>query len=340
MNLSRIGAKFVMDVQTVTTTSQVPTFLIGQVPIYGDLALAPMAGFSDVPFRCICRELGSAISYTACVQDEAVFRGGRRTTKQVDFLPEERPVAIQMLSKDEERLVQVCLRLMALEPDIIDINLGCPARRVAGHGRGAALLRDPSAIGRMASRLVQALPVPVTAKIRLGWDEQSKNYVEVARILEDSGVSAIAVHGRTKAQGYTGKANWAAIAEVKDAVKVPVLGNGDVRTIDDIEAIKTMTGCDGVLIGRAAIGNPWIFARRSISDVGWDERLAMIRRHLLAMVAYYDEHVGLILFRKHVVKYVQGVAGAAALRPRLVSSETPEALLDALEGWSPSTYLT
>jgi nifR3 family TIM-barrel protein len=186
----------------------------------------------------------------------------------------------------------------------------------------------------MASRLVQALPVPVTAKIRLGWDEQSKNYVEVAHVLEDSGVSAIAVHGRTKAQGYTGRANWEAIAEVKDAVKVPVLGNGDVRTIDDIEAIKTMTGCDGVLIGRAAIGNPWIFARRSISEVGWDERLAMIRRHLLAMVDYYDEHVGLILFRKHVVKYVQGVAGAAALRPRLVSSETPEALLGVLEGWS------
>ena len=337
MDLSRIGAKFVRDVQIVTTTSQVPTFFIGPVPIYGDLALSPMAGFSDVPFRCICRELGSAISYTACVQDEAVFRGGRRTTKQVDFLPEERPVAIQMLSKDEERLVQVCLRLMALEPDLIDINLGCPSRRVAGHGRGAALLRDPSAIGHMASRLVQALPVPVTAKIRLGWDEQSKNYVEVARVLDDSGVSAIAVHGRTKVQGYRGKANWQAIGEVKDAVRVPVLANGDVRTVGDIEAIKAMTGCDGVLIGRSAIGNPWIFARRSVSEVPWEERLGVIRRHLMAMIDYYGEHVGMILFRKHVVKYTQMLAGGAALRPRLVSTETPGALLEILEGWSPGT---
>jgi len=322
-----------------------PAFTIGHVAVHGKVILAPMSGYSDLPFRTICRRLGSAMSYTSCISDDAVIHDSAHvsscrfatTATLARFLPWERPVAIQILGQDESLLVEAGLRLMELEPDLVDLNLGCPARRVCSGGRGAALLRDPAKIGRLVSRLVQVLPVPVTAKIRLGWDNQTRNYMDVARVLEDSGASAIGVHGRTRQQGYAGQADWQAIAEVKQAVGVPVLGNGDVRTVADIEAIQATTGCDGVLIGRAAIGNPWIFERRDLCDVPYEERLAMIRRHLAAMVDCYGQRHGLLRFRKHVVKYVRGLDGGPALRSKLVASETPEDLLRVLESWSPST---
>lgn len=306
-------------------------FFIGRVPIEGDLVLAPMAGYSDRPYRTICREMGSALSYTSCILDEAVLQRSKRTETLVDFGAEERPVAIQMLSNDERTLVEACLRLMELEPDVFDLNLGCPARHVSYRGRGAALLRAPDRIGRMVAQLVRAVPVPVTAKIRLGWEQ--RNYLEVARVLEDSGVAAIAVHGRTKAQSYAERADWGAIAEVRAAVRVPVLANGDVRTVADIAAIRAATGCAGVMIGRGAVGNPWIFQRRDITSVTYAERLAVIRRHLAAMLAYYGERIGLLLFRKHVVKYVQGLDEAGLLRNRLVACESAAALLQVLEEW-------
>ena len=302
-------------------------FFIGRVPIEGELILAPMAGYSDRPYRA----MGSALSYTSCILDEAVLQRSKRTETLVDFGAEERPVAIQMLSNDEHTLVEACLRLMALGPDLFDLNLGCPARHVSYRGRGAALLRAPERIGRMVTRLVKAVPVPVTAKIRLGWEQ--RNYLEVARILEDSGVAAIAVHGRTKAQSYAERADWGAIAEVRQAVRVPVLANGDVRTVADIAAIRAATGCAAVMIGRGAVGNPWIFQGRDITSVPYAERLAVIRRHLAAMLEYYGERVGLLLFRKHVVKYVQGLDGVGLLRHRLVACESPEALLRTLEEW-------
>jgi len=313
-----------------------PTLMIGNVPIYGDLILAPMAGYTDLPFRVLCREMGSAMSYVPCILDEAVIHGASMTDALLRFSSEERPVAIQLLSKDEDSLAEAGRRLLALDPDFIDLNLGCPARHVSWRGRGAALLCDPRKIGALVSRLTRAVSVPVTAKIRLGWDEESRNYLEVAHILEDGGVAAIGVHGRTKAQGFGGRADWGAIAEVKAAVKVPVLANGDVRTVADIAAIRTATGCDAVLIGRGAVGNPWIFQRRDIAGVSYLERLAMIRRHLAAMVVHYGEPLGVVLFRKHLLKYVQELEGAKALRQRLVTLESPEAVMDLLESWEPS----
>ncbi len=315
---------------------QRPTFFVGAIPIYGDTILAPMAGFSDLPFRSICREMGSAISYSACITDLAVVHGGSRTTDQIaDFSEAERPVALQLLGAGEDELLAAAERLMALRPDVIDLNLGCPARRVVGGGRGSALLRHPRLIGRLARRLVDALPVPVTAKIRLGWDEASRNYLEVARILEDSGIALIAVHGRTRSQQYSGRADWGAIAEVERAVSVPVVANGDVRSVEDIEAIKNATGCAAVMIGRGAIGNPWIFARRPIAEVGWTERLALIRRHALWMVAQYGERLGVVVFRKHIVRYIQGLPGASQMRPPLLACEGVGELFAALEAWSP-----
>jgi nifR3 family TIM-barrel protein len=312
-----------------------PTFRIGDIPIYGDTILAPLAGFSDLPFRAICREMGSAISYSACITDLAVVHGGPRTAQLADFDDAERPVALQLLGAGEKELLAAADQLLAQRPDIIDLNLGCPARRVVAGGRGSALLRNPPLIGRLMRRLVDALPVPVTAKIRLGWDEASRNYMDVARILEQSGAALIAVHGRTRAQQYGGRADWSAIAEVKRAVSVPVVANGDVRTVQDIDAIKEATGCEAVMIGRGAIGNPWIMARRPIGQVGWAERLATIRRHALWMADYNGERLGVVLFRKHIVRYIQGLPGASQMRPPLLACETVGELFAVLEAWSP-----
>ncbi len=310
-----------------------PTFSIGTVPIYGDLILAPMAGYSDVPFRLLCREMGSALSYTPCIPDDALAARGHHHERLLDFREEERPVAIQLLAKEEERLVRAAQKALQRRPDILDLNLGCPARRVAGGGRGAALLCNPPLIGRLVSALVKVSAVPVTAKIRLGWDETSRNYLEVARILEESGVSAIAVHGRTRSQAFRGRADWEAIAEVKAAVRVPVFANGDVRTPEDIAAIRRVTGCDAVMIGRGAIGNPWIFQRRALDEVPFEERLAVMERHLRMMVDYYGERLGVILFRKYAVHYVRGLEGASALRPRLVTASAVSQVLEILRGW-------
>jgi nifR3 family TIM-barrel protein len=191
-------------------------------------------------------------------------------------------------------------------------------RDIAARGAGAGMLRDPAKIARLVARLTRVLRVPVTAKIRLGWDERTRNYLEVARILEENGAALIAVHARTKAQGYSGMADWNAIAEIKHAVKIPVIGNGDVKSVADIACIQAQTACDGVMIGRAAIGNPWIFARQTRARVASPEWLAVVRRHLRQHLEFYGATRGLILFRKHAYRYVQGEPGSAALRHALM----------------------
>jgi nifR3 family TIM-barrel protein len=303
------------------------------VPLYGDLILAPMAGYSDQPFRLICRQLGSAASIIPCILDDGLLYDSRRTAELLRTIPEERPLAIQILSKDEDRLARATRPLIALQPDWVDLNLGCPAKHISGRGRGAALLRKPQLIEHLVRRLVADLPCPVTAKIRLGWDADSRNYREVALRLQDAGVAAIAVHGRTACQGFSGQADWAAIAEVRQLVQVPVLANGDVRTPEDIEAIKQATGCDAVLIGRGAIGNPWIFSRRQPTSISWEERVAMIDHHLAEMAEHYGQHNGVRLFRKHLIHYIQGFHGASALRPQLVAAETIERVMEVLTTW-------
>jgi len=308
-------------------------FAIGNVAIEGDLILSPMVGYTDLPYRRICRQMGSALSYVPLVIDDVVNHHARHGLPMTDIAPDEHPLAIQLLSKDPERLARASGHLMALSPEIIDLNLGCPARRVVGHGRGAALLREPTKIAMMITRLVKAVPVPITAKIRLGWDASKRNYLDIVRVLEDSGITAIAVHGRTRDQGYGGRADWEAIAHIRQMARVPIMANGDVRTVADIDAIKATTGCQVVLIGRGAIGNPWIFARRDPTDVSYPERLKMIERHLADMVAHYGPDVGLVKFRKHAARYIQHLDSATELRRRVMLCETPEALLDALRNW-------
>ncbi len=297
----------------------VPRFFIGSLPITGDVVLAPMAGFSDSPYRRLCRAFGSAYSVTELLSVDGIVRANAETWRLLSFRPEERPILIQLFGDDPEVFAQAAQRVLPLQPDAFDINLGCSVTKVFGRGAGAALLQDPRKIGRIVERLVQSVPVPITAKIRLGIDARMRNYREVVHVLQESGASLVTVHGRTRMQRYDEPADWDAIAEVKAMARIPVVGNGDVRCAADIDRMLTYTGCDAVMIGRAAIGNPWIFARRDWQTVPLAERLAVIEQHFEDMLAFHGPHWGLILFRKHVVRYLRGITGAAQARQELVT---------------------
>jgi nifR3 family TIM-barrel protein len=310
-----------------------PAFLVRDVPVWGQAILSPMDGYSDLPFRLICRELGSAMSYTEFVNVDEL-RSRKPTVKawtKLRFDPSERPMTFQIYGHDEDRLVDTALRLQDYGPDIIDINMGCYVKNIAERGAGSGMLCQPDKIARVFTRLSRGLSLPVTGKIRLGWDAASRNYLQVARLLEDSGASLVAVHGRTKAQAYTGQADWDAIAEVKQAVRIPVIGNGDVRTVADIARLKAHTGCDGVMIGRAAIGNPWIFAGLDREAVPLSRKVALMRRHLALNLDFYGPRTGLVLFRKHAAKYIRGLPEEELLRIPLLTAETVPAFDAALE---------
>ncbi|QQR66919.1 MAG: tRNA-dihydrouridine synthase [Candidatus Brocadia sp.] len=271
-----------------------------------------------------------AMSYTEVISMDGVLWKNKKTCKLLEFRQKERPVIFQILGNDEDKIVEACRMIEPSGPDIIDVNMGCSVSDIAGKGAGAGLLKNPVKIGRIFHKLTRTLRVPITGKIRLGWDEKSRNYLEVARILEDNGASLIAVHGRTRSQFFYGKADWNAIAEVKQTVKIPVIGNGDVRCVADIERMKRDTGCDGVMIGRAAIGHPWIFQRKDRDQITATDKIVLIQRHLSLMLEYYGQDIGVILFRKHATKYIMGMPNASELRPRLVTCNSPEEIIDLI----------
>ncbi len=306
-----------------TKSDIIPSFRIKSIPVFGDLILAPMEGFSDLPFRSICREMGSAMSYTAFINALDVLGGNPYVTQKTAFLPQERPIVFQIFDNHPGRLLDAALKLQDQGPDIIDINLGCSVRRVSGRGAGAGLLRTPLKVARVFQQVSAALSIPLTAKIRLGWDEAGRNYCLIARIIEENGGAVIAVHGRTRAQGYGGFADWDAIAEIKDAVSIPVIGNGDVREVADIERLKSHTACDAVMIGRAAIGNPWIFSRRERGDVSPEELQGMVINHLGRMIEFYGQEQGVILFRKHAKRYIKADNLSRQDRLRFLTAEDP-----------------
>ncbi len=231
-------------------------------------------------------------------------------------------MVFQIFGADPVTILEAAKRLQDFRPDIIDINMGCSVKKVSGKGAGAALLKSPAKIGRIFNLLSKELSIPVTGKIRLGWDTDSLNYRDVVQAMQENGARLVAVHSRTKKQAYKDSANWQAIAEIKNFAQIPVIGNGDVTCVADIARMKNQTGCDAVMIARAAIGNPWIFSRKDAAEVTLAEKLQMIRRHLAANLAFYDGDYGLILFRKHVVKYVTAVHGAREMRGRLVTAKT------------------
>jgi nifR3 family TIM-barrel protein len=310
-----------------------PAFYIRQVPVCGDLILAPMDGFSDQPFRSLCRGLGSAMSYTEFINAIDVLQGHPGLDRKLAFLEEERPLVFQFFDNQPERLLEAVRKLSSRGPDIIDVNMGCSVRSVSGRGAGAGLLRDPHHAARVIEVLCRGQDLPVTAKIRLGWDDEKRNYLEVARLIEESGAALIAVHGRTKAQGYSGEADWDAIAAVKQAVSIPVIANGDVRTVADIARIQAHTACDAVMIGRAAIGNPWIFARLDREQVPAGlVRLTMLR-HMHSMLAFYGQEHGMVLFRKHLSRYISPLGLPPEERKRLLTLQHPEEFLQTLDSY-------
>lgn len=296
-----------------------PAFFVREIPVYGDLILAPMDGISDLPFRSLARRLGSAMSYTEFINARDVLEGHPHLSRRLVYAECERPVVFQIFDDDPDRMLAAAHRLLEYSPDILDVNLGCSAKTVTGRGAGAALLREPRKIAQIFSRLTSALSVPVTAKIRLGWDDHSLNYIQVAKIIEESGGQLIAVHGRTKLQGYSGKADWDAIAEVKQAVNIPVIANGDVCTVDDIDRIKGYTGCDGVMIGRAAVGNPWIFSRRELLNVPKTEVRDELSALLTQMTLFYGEERGVLLFRKFSKRILRGLGVSAEQVSRIIT---------------------
>ena len=286
-------------VDSVTT----PTFFIRDVPIDGDALLAPMDGYSDWPFRSLCRKLGSAMSYTEFVKVEKILSRSKEPAKRLYFEESERPITFQLYGDDPDLILKAALKVQAWKPDVIDINMGCPAKSIADRGAGVGMMPTPLKIARTFRKLVKALKVPVTGKMRLGWD-RNKNYKLIARIVEEEGGSLVAVHGRTKEQRYSGDADWDAVAEVKATVHIPVIGSGDVRTVADIQRMKQYTGCDAVMIGRAAIANPWIFARLDREQVSSELLHRTVRDHLAKSVQFYGEEDGQRLFRKYAVQYL------------------------------------
>ncbi|NOY98648.1 MAG: tRNA-dihydrouridine synthase family protein [Chloroflexi bacterium] len=313
-----------------TPTERTPTFHVRDIPVYGDALLSPMIGFSDLPFRSLCRELGSAMSYTEFVRAESIIRKNEHYAKKLSYRESERPVVFQIFGDDPRLLLEAALRAQELGPDILDVNMGCPAKAVVNRGAGVGLMRTPVKAARIFKKLSAALEVPVTGKIRLGWDD-CRSYKLIARIVEENGGALIAVHGRTKEQGYGGRADWDAIAEVRAAVGIPVIGNGDVKTVADIQRMKSHTGCEAVMIGRAAIGNPWIFAGIDRELVTLDQVRRMMSRHLERNLAFYGPRLGLELFRKHAVQYVAPYRLSREMRRKLLTRETAAGFMAVLD---------
>jgi nifR3 family TIM-barrel protein len=280
-----------------------PAFFIRDIPIHGDAILAPMDGYSDWPFRSLCREFGSAMSYTEFVQVEKILSKSKQPAKKLYFQEIERPVTFQLYGDNPDKILEAALIVQDWNPDFIDVNMGCPAKTISHRGAGVGMMKSPLKIARTFKKLSAKLKVPVTGKIRLGW-EKNKNYRLIARIVEECGGALIAIHGRTKEQSYGGNANWDAIAEVKAAVKIPVIGNGDVKRVKDIERMKHHTGCDAVMIGRAALANPWIFSKLNREQVTSEQVRETVRRHLAKSIEFYGEEDGQRLFRKYAVQYL------------------------------------
>ncbi len=320
---------------TQSTMPALPAFQLGPTSIAAPVVLAPMSGYNDQPFRRLCRRFGAALVYTGLLSSNAIVYGpgpfgNPATAEMLRFHPDEFPVVCQLFGNDDTVIVEAARKVASLGMTAIDINLGCATPKVAGSGAGASLLRDPAGIARLFARLTQAIDLPVSGKIRLGWDAESLNYLEVAQALADNGAALIAVHGRTAVQGYEGWADWGAIAEVKRAVAVPVLASGDVRTASDIGKVLEVTGCDGVMIGRGAIGNMWIFEGRHRDEIPWPERVPLIQEHLSMMVAFHGEYRGVHQFRKHLRAYLPTSGVARRDRARMMDCNDSQTLLRLL----------
>jgi len=282
-----------------------------------------MDGFSDQPYREICRKLGSAISITEFINTTDVVQNVPYLSKRVAFHESERPLGFQIYGNSTDEIIKAYDLLDAYSPDFIDLNLGCSERHVAARGAGSGLLRDPKKIGEIISALVARSRFPITAKIRLGWDKSSQNYLEVAKTIEGNGASMIAVHGRTRDQRWRDPANWEPIAKIKNSLSIPVIGNGDVSNLEDIQRMFSQTGCDAIMIGRAAIGNPWIFSQLKKMDLHRNVILEMVKNHWQGVESFYGRERALVLFRKHLKAYLSTTQFFGLDLKKLISAPDP-----------------
>ncbi len=312
---------------------------IGTVCLDNNLILAPMAGVTDLPFRLLCREQGAGLVCMEMVSAKAIYYKNQNTESLMEIHPEEKPASLQLFGSDPYILSEMAKRIEEKPFAILDFNMGCPVPKVVNNREGSALMKEPELVREILTGLVKAIKKPVTVKIRKGFDEDSVNAVEIARIAEDCGVAAIAVHGRTRQQYYSGKADWDIIRQVKEAVRIPVIGNGDVVDGASAKALLEQTGCDGIMIGRAAQGNPWIFKevlQYLESGIENDpptnaEKKEIILRHARLQLEYKGEYTAVRELRKHLSWYTAGMPGSAKIRQKVNSLETIEELFRCIE---------
>ncbi len=306
---------------------------IGNVNISNNIFLAPMAGITDLPFRIICKKMGAGLVYTEMVSSKGIFYNDIGTNKLMDISKDERPIAIQIFGSEPDIMGQIAKKVSEIS-DIIDINMGCPAPKVVKNMDGSRLMQNPELIYDIVKEVVKNSNVPVTVKIRKGWDDNHVNAVEVAKVIEKAGASAITVHGRTREQFYSGKADWNIIKSVKESVNIPVIGNGDITSGEKAKEMFEETGCDAIMIGRASNGNPWIF-KEIISFLETGEVIkrpdikeikSMILEHLDMSVEYKGERTGILEMRKHIGGYVKGLENASILRNKINQIENLEEL--------------
>ena len=321
---------------------------IGSVTLPNNLILAPMAGVTDLPFRLLCKEQGAGLLCMEMVSAKAILYKNRNTQALLTIDPRENPVSLQLFGSDPDIIAEIAHQIEDRPFDILDLNMGCPVPKIVNNGEGSALMKNPKLAGEIIEKTVKAIKKPVTVKIRKGFDDEHVNAVEMAKIAEASGAAAVAVHGRTREQFYSGKADWDIIRQVKEAVKIPVIGNGDVVDGPSAKALLEETGCAAVAIGRAAWGNPWVFKEVNaylengdiIDPPSWEERLAMAREHLHGLVIEKGENAAVREMRAHASRYFHGLPEAAALRREIMKALTEKEFNETIDRYEEEKHLT